>query len=66
MLTLVQRNLWIFKCQMADLHPDAVVLVATVRALKIQWWSSKKTIWQKKNIDALSKGIVNLENISRT
>ena len=41
------------KCQMADLHPDAVVLVATVRA-------SKDNLAEE-NIDALSKGIVNLE-----
>ena len=41
------------KCQMADLHPDAVVLVATVRALKDNL--------AEENIDALSKGIVNLE-----
>ena len=41
------------KCQMADLHPDAVVLVATVRALKYNL--------AEENIDALSKGIVNLE-----
>ncbi len=36
------------KCQMADLHPDAVVLVATVRALKIQWWSSKRQSGRRK------------------
>ena len=41
------------KCQMADRHPDAVVLVATVRALKYNL--------AEENIDALSKGIVNLE-----
>ena len=43
------------KCQMADLHPDAVVLVATVRALKYNGGVAEE------NIDALSKGIVNLE-----
>ncbi len=33
-LTLVQRNSWISSAGWQDLHPDAVVLVATVRALK--------------------------------
>ena len=47
------------KCQMADLHPDAVVLVATVRALKYNGGVPKDNA--EENIDALSKGIVNLE-----
>ncbi len=34
MLTLVQRNLWILSAGWQELKPDAVVLVATVRALK--------------------------------
>lgn len=48
------------KCQMADLHPDAVVLVATVRALKYNGGVTKDNLAEE-NIDALSKGIVNLE-----
>ena len=48
------------KCQMADLHPDAVVLVATVRALKYNGGVPKDNLAEE-NIDALSKGIVNLE-----
>jgi len=48
------------KCQMADLHPDAVVLVATVRALKYNGGVLKDNLAEE-NIDALSKGIVNLE-----
>ena len=48
------------KCQMADLHPDAVVLVATVRALKYNRGVPKDNLAEE-NIDALSKGIVNLE-----
>ena len=48
------------KCQMADLHPDAVVLVATVRALKYNGGVAKDNLAEE-NIDALSKGIVNLE-----
>ena len=48
------------KCQMADLHPDAVVLVATVLALKYNGGVPKDNLAEE-NIDALSKGIVNLE-----
>ncbi len=48
------------KCRMADLKPDAIVLVATVRALKYNG-GVKKTDLSEENIDALSKGIVNLE-----
>ena len=48
------------KCQMADLHPDAVVLVATVRALKYNG-GVPKTELSAENLDALKKGIVNLE-----
>ena len=48
------------KCQMADLHPDAIVLVATVRALKYNGGVAKDNLAEE-NIDALSKGIVNLE-----
>ena len=43
-----------------DLHPDAVVLVATVRALKYNGGVPKDNLAEE-NIDALSKGIVNLE-----
>lgn len=48
------------KCPMAGLKPDAVVLVATVRALKYNGGVSKEGL-SEENIDALSKGIVNLE-----
>lgn len=48
------------KCPMAGLKPDAVVLVATVRALKYNGGVSKENL-SEENIDALSKGIVNLE-----
>ncbi|MCI5623090.1 formate--tetrahydrofolate ligase [Anaerostipes sp. 494a] len=48
------------KCPMAGLHPDAVVLVATVRALKYNGGVAKDEL-ATENIDALSKGIVNLE-----
>ena len=48
------------KCRMAGLHPDAVVLVATVRALKYNGGVAKEDL-SKKNLDALKKGIVNLE-----
>lgn len=48
------------KCRMADLKPDAVVLVATVRALKYNG-GVPKTELSAENLDALKKGIVNLE-----
>ena len=48
------------KCRQAGLKPDAVVLVATVRALKYNGGVAKDELSQE-NIDALSKGIVNLE-----
>ena len=48
------------KCPMAGLKPDAVVLVATVRALKYNGGVAKDQLAEE-NIDALSKGIVNLE-----
>lgn len=48
------------KCRMADLKPDAVVLVATVRALKYNG-GVPKTELGAENLDALKKGIVNLE-----
>lgn len=48
------------KCRMADLKPDAVVLVATVRALKYNG-GVPKTELSEENLEALRKGIVNLE-----
>lgn len=48
------------KCRMAGLKPDAVVLVATVRALKYNGGVPKAEL-SVENLDALKKGIVNLE-----
>ena len=48
------------KCRMAGLKPDAVVLVATVRALKYNGGVEKSEL-SKENLDALRAGIVNLE-----
>ncbi len=48
------------KCRMAGLKPDAVVLVATIRALKYNGGVAKADLNQE-NLDALEKGIVNLE-----
>lgn len=48
------------KCRMAGLHPDAVVLVATIRALKYNGGVGKVHL-ERKDLAALSKGIVNLE-----
>jgi len=48
------------KCRMSGLKPDAVVLVATVRALKYNGGVAKKDL-NEENLEALTKGIVNLE-----
>jgi len=48
------------KCRMAGLKPDAVVLVATIRALKYNGGIAKEDL-SAENLDALKKGIVNLE-----
>ncbi|MBO7650744.1 MAG: formate--tetrahydrofolate ligase [Lachnospiraceae bacterium] len=48
------------KCRMAGLKPDAVVLVATVRALKYNG-GVPKTELAREDLDALKRGIVNLE-----
>ncbi len=56
------------KCRKAGLKPDAVVLVATVRALKYNGGAAKEDL-SKEDLDALKKGIANLEkhieNISK-
>jgi formate--tetrahydrofolate ligase len=48
------------KCRKADLKPSAVVLVATVRALKYHGGVGVKEL-ATENLDALKKGMVNLE-----
>ncbi|MCM1180117.1 MAG: formate--tetrahydrofolate ligase [Clostridium sp.] len=48
------------KCRKAGLTPDAVVLVATVRALKYNGGVAKADL-NSENVEALKKGIVNLE-----
>jgi formate--tetrahydrofolate ligase len=48
------------KCRMAGLKPDAIVLVATIRALKYNGGVAKDQL-SEENIPALEKGIVNLE-----
>ena len=48
------------KCRKANLHPDAVVLVATIRALKYNGGVPKDQ-FSEENLDALKAGIVNLE-----
>ena len=56
------------KCRMAGLKPDAVVVVATVRALKMHGGLSKKDL-AREDLDALEAGIPNLvkhiENITK-
>ena len=48
------------KCRKAGLKPDAIVLVATVRALKYNGGVPKDRL-KEENLEALEKGIVNLE-----
>ena len=56
------------KCRQADLHPSCVVIVATIRALKMHGGVEKKDL-AIENVEALLKGIPNLEkhieNISK-
>ena len=47
------------KCRMADLKPDAVVVVATVRALKLHGGVAKTELGTE-NLEALEKGLPNL------
>ena len=47
------------KCRLAGLEPDAVVIVATVRALKMHGGMSKENL-NAENLDALEKGVPNL------
>lgn len=48
------------KCRMADLHPSCVVIVATIRALKMHGGVDKKDL-AIENVEALLAGIQNLE-----
>ena len=48
------------KCRKAGISPDAIVLVATVRALKYNGGVAKADL-SNENVEALKKGIVNLE-----
>lgn len=56
------------KCRMADLKPDAVIIVATVRALKYNGGVAKDKL-NEENLEALEKGLPNLlkhvENITQ-
>src|SRR6187455_3410235 len=48
------------KCRKAGLKPDCVVIVATIRALKMHGGVAKEDL-KKENLDALEKGFANLE-----
>ena len=48
------------KCRKAGISPDAIVLVATIRALKYNGGVAKTDL-SNENVEALKKGIVNLE-----
>lgn len=56
------------KCRMADLKPDAVIIVATIRALKYNGGVAKDQL-NEENLEALEKGLPNLlkhvENITK-
>ncbi|WP_119390647.1 formate--tetrahydrofolate ligase [Taklimakanibacter lacteus] len=56
------------KCRKAGLHPDATVIVATVRALKMHGGVAKEDL-KKENVEALKKGLANLgrhiENVKK-
>ncbi len=47
------------KCRFAGIKPDAIVIVATVRALKMHGGVDKKNL-QEENVEALKKGFANL------
>ncbi len=48
------------KCRKSDLKPSCIVIVATIRALKMHGGVEKEDL-KKENIEALKKGFVNLE-----
>ena len=48
------------KCRKADLTPKCVVIVATIRALKMHGGVEKEDL-KNENVEALKKGLVNLE-----
>lgn len=48
------------KCRLADLHPDALVVVATIRALKMHGGEAKDHL-NEENVTALAKGFSNLD-----
>jgi formate--tetrahydrofolate ligase len=56
------------KCRMADIKPDAVIIVATVRALKYNGGVEKASL-NEENLEALEKGLPNLlkhvENVTK-
>ena len=53
-------NFFVFICRYAGLKPDAAVIVATVRALKMHG-GVPKTDLKTPNVEAVKKGLVNLE-----
>ncbi len=49
------------KCRSANLKPDIVVLVATIKALKYNGYNGSDNNLEQENIDILRKGIINLK-----
>ena len=68
MLTLGAEKFLDIKCRMANLKPDAVIIVATVRALKYNGGVPKDQL-NNENLEALEAGLPNLlkhvENITQ-
>ena len=60
MLILGAEKFLDIKCRKANIKPSCVVLVATIRALKMHG-GVKKDELKKENIEALKKGLPNLE-----
>ena len=59
MLTLVLKKFLNIKCRKGNLQPSAVVMVATIRALKLHGGVNKNKLNQE-DIEGLKKGVVNL------
>ena len=61
MQILEQKNFLDIKCRKAGLAPNAVVLVATIRALKMHGGVAKGDL-NKENIEAVKSGMSNLKH----
>ena len=68
MLTLEQKKFFDIKCRLGNIKPDAVVIVATIKALKMHGGVDKKNL-KEENVEALETGFANLgrhiENVKK-